>query len=101
MLYLLVSFSLFSQVKKEPNATTKSVNEPVPGAGIAVEQVSGHKIVKCKTDSNGEFSISILNIDEFQGKDAKEIKFKITVQPKKIKVMVINKTNIFIFEIIR
>lgn len=45
----------------------------------AVDQVPGHKIVKCKTDNNGEFSISILNIDELQVKDAKEIKFKVTV----------------------
>lgn len=63
------------------NATTKSANlsEPVPGAEITVEQVPGPTIVKtCKTTKDGEFAISISNIDEFQGKDTKEIRFLIT-----------------------
>lgn len=57
-------------------------SEPVPGAEITVEQVPGPTIIKsiCKTGENGEFDISISNIDEFQGKESSVCKFMVTIK---------------------
>jgi hypothetical protein len=46
------------------SAPLARASEPVPGAEITVEQVSGPVVVKkCVTDSNGEFSVTVAEIE--------------------------------------
>jgi len=102
--FVLLNNEAFSQETKDQKkaldafitATTKSVekSEPVPGAEITVEQVPGPIVVKkCVTDKNGEFSVSIEEIELAYKKiertgsskiasSSNEINLQITVKPK-------------------
>ena len=90
-LFILVPFFAQAQInnkKTQFDVILKSgikisvASEPVPGAEITVEQVPGPTIIKsiCKTGENGEFDISISNLDEFQGKESIVCKFMVTIK---------------------